>query len=202
MNININETAIKLSNLNYHNLQLIRQSVIELDYVASNPLQGILLSRVGLPPFYFTNLIDIHGRNAIVLMCALFKGKTSLFEMFSFIESNFDQIDFKNKTVNNETIMKFIENGVNELQNLKEEYFDSLKKNRDKISAHQDMINLCSGGKIEDYVFGISEMKELLEKLEQVFVPMYYSLTNNQYELSDKSLLEEFIKRLEKDLER
>ena len=198
-NNNISEKVSRFSFAINRNLHLIRQSVNELKYVSNNLFKGILLSTAGISPYYFLNLIDIHGRNAVILLYELFEGKISLFRFIELLKTNFKYIEFKNKNVNRETILDFVTNAENRINNLKDIYLESLKKNRDKISAHQDMINLSNDGKIADYVFGIGKMGKLLEELEQVFAPLYFSLNNEEYELSDKSLVEEFIKNLEKD---
>lgn len=63
---------INLSNIIYHNLQLARQSINELNYLLNNQFDIVLFSFVGYSHNYFTNLIDIHGRNAVIMLLSLF----------------------------------------------------------------------------------------------------------------------------------
>ena len=182
--------ALNISNVIYHNLQLVRQSVNELNYLLNNPLDGVLFSFVGFSSYYFTNLIDIHGRNVVILLSSLFEGNTSIKKMINIYFGNINDIEFKNPKVNKTIISELINKSSIEFESLKTEYYPLIKKNRDKIAAHQDAINMESPSNLNDCILSLEDMNNILPKLEQIFARLYYSLTNEEYVYDTKSFVD------------
>lgn len=128
-----------------------------------------LFSFAGYPSNYFTNLIDIHGRNIVVLFASLFEGGLSLEKLINYFESNIDKIEFKNKTINKSIMAKMIKKSCDIYKDLKNTYYPIIKVNRDKIAAHQDAINSHKSTELGDLIFSLEDMNNLLPKVETLF---------------------------------
>ncbi len=184
--------AINKLNVVYHNLQLIRHSVNELNYLLNHPLDNLLFSFAEYSPNYFTNLIDIHGRNTVVLLASLFEGDLSLEKLINYFESNINKIEFENKAINKLIMVKMIKESRAKYENLKITYYPIIKSNRDKIAAHQDAINSHKSTEIGDLILSLEDMNNLLPKIEKLFAKFYYSLTNEEYVIyKSKSFIDE-----------
>lgn len=185
-------TILNESNVIYHNLQLIRHSVNELNYLLNHSLDNLLFPFVEYPPYFFTNLIDIHGRNAVVLFASLFEGDLSLEKLINYFESNIDKIEFKNKAINKLIMVKMIKEFRAKYENLKITYYPIIKSNRDKIAAHQDAVNSHKSTELGDLILSLEDMNNLLPKIEELFAKFYYSLTNEEYAVyKPKSFIDE-----------
>ena len=181
VNKQVTKEANNISNVVYHNLQLARHSINELNYLLNNPLDSVLFGALLYPPNCFINLIDIHGRNATIMLCSMFEGDLSLIKMINYFQTNIDSIDFKNPAVNKAIVASMIKDSVSEMNMLKDKYYQLIKANRDKIAAHQDKINTNKPSDLHDFIFPLSNMNDLLPQLEKIFAKLYYSLTNVEY---------------------
>lgn len=182
---------VSTCNAIYHNLRLARHSINELNYLLNHPLDSALFVFAGFPHFYFGHLIDIHIRNATILLHSLIKGELSITKLINVCEENVDNINFK---LPNKEMLNLIGRAKELIEEQKAKHWSLLSASRDKFAGHQDKINAGPIKEIGEITFPLSDMLELLPNLEQAFAYIYYPLTGEKYgQLPDDSFINKAI---------
>lgn len=175
---------LSICNVIYHNLRLARHSVNELNYLLNNPWENLRFHFCGFPHFYFGHFIDIHSRNATILLHALIKGDLSITKLINVCENEIESIDFLLPKMEMKKIFKI---SLALIDEQKTKHWKLLSAARDKYAGHLDKINAGPIKEIGDIVFPLTAMQELLPKLEQAFAYIYYPLSGQKYELLPES---------------
>ena len=151
----------------------------------------MLFGFAGFPHFYFGHLIDIHSRNATILLHSLIKGELSITKLINVCEVNVDNINFK---LSKKEMLDLMGKAKTLIEEQKLKHWKLLSACRDKFAGHQDKINAGPIKEIGEITFLLSDMLELLSNLEQAFAYIYYPLTSKKYgRLPDDSFIDKVI---------
>ena len=181
-------SIVSMCNVIYHNLRLARHSINELNYLLNHPFDDVLFLFTEFPHYYFEHFIDIHNRNAIILLHSSIKGQLSITKLINECESSIDGIEF---ALPKKEMLTLLGKAKALIEECKKKHWELLSASRDQFAGHQDNINAHSIKEIAAIVFPLCDMLELLPALEQAFAYIYYPLTGEKYaQLPDESFID------------
>ncbi|MCR4880225.1 MAG: hypothetical protein K5906_04655 [Bacilli bacterium] len=154
-------------------MRLINRSVIELEDITNNYMaKQAVVMMLGFDERYLLDYVTIHSRNAVILLYSLMNGQTRITKIV-------------NDTLMRNDIGQQKKAGLlsasNELDTIYEKYKDKLARDRNKIQAHVDNINLLVGEYNDGSIMYIHQMKELYLAISKVYSELHLIHIGYQY---------------------